>query len=115
MTAALCLCDLNHALAFFDDGAGIDIGTRVLLDRHGFTCHRSLVHSHLALEHRAVERNHIRGANHNAVADLYILHIDQDIGALGLHPDLLDLEAHGARQIADRLLVRPLLEDLTEL
>ena len=115
MAGSLYLCDADDALALFDHGARIDIGTRLLLDRHGFTGHGSLIHRHLALDHGSVERDYVRSANHYTVAHLYVLHIDQNIGAFGLHPDLLDLEAHGTRQVADRFLMRPLLEYLTDL
>ena len=115
MAGTLYLCDADDALALFDHGARINIGTCLLLDRHGFTGHGCLVHRHLALDHSSVERDHVRSANHNAVTHLYVLHIDQNIGAFGLHPDLLDLQAHRASQVADRFLMRPLLEYLTDL
>ena len=66
------------------------------------------------LDDLTVERNHIARAHNDAVARLNVADWHEHLGAVRLEPDLIDIERHGAREVGNRLFVRPLLEDLAE-
>ena len=66
------------------------------------------------LDDLTVERNHIARAHNDAVARLNVADWHEHLGAVRLEPDLIDIEGHGAREVGNRLFVRPLLEDLAE-
>ena len=109
------LRDLDHAVALFDDRAGKDLRAGALDDRNRLAGERSLVDSNLAGNDLAVERDHAARSDNDVVAGGDLRQRDRDLGAVLLEPYAAHAERHGAREVVDRLLVRPFLEQLTEL
>ncbi len=114
LAGAGSLADEDHALALLHNGAGINITALRLHHRHGFTGHGGLVHTHLTGNHHTVQRDNVGGPHNDAVPGLYGAHVHEHILALSLEPYLIHLQRHGTGQIADRLLVGPLLQDLAD-
>ena len=112
--AARGLVHADDALARLHDRPGVDIAAHALVHRHCLAGHGGLVDHALALGHAAVQRNHPAGADHDAVAGPDIFHWHQHIRLAGTHPDLIDVQGHGVRQVGHGLLVRPLLQNLAQ-
>ena len=112
--AAERLFHAHDALALFGDGACVDIAALALGDGHGLARHGRLIDHRLAGDDLAVERDEVAGADNDAVARLNIADGNERFRLARLEPDVVNVERHGAREIRDRLLVRPVLEDFAE-
>ena len=108
--AAERLFHAHDALALF----GVDITALALGDGHGLARHGRLIDHRLAGDDLAVERDEVAGADNDAVARLNIADGNERFRLARLEPDVVNVERHGAREIRDRLLVRPVLEDFAE-
>ena len=109
---AAALFHTDGATALLHDGAGIDVAA--LAPAHGqrLAGDGGMIDHGLAVDHLAVERDHVAGVDCYHITDLYVAHGDEHVARLGLHPDLVDIERHTARKVCHGLLVRPLVERL---
>ncbi len=94
----------QDAFALLHHRAGVDGGTGGLPHRHGFAGQRGLVDHGLALQHGAVQRDHVAGADDDLVAGVHLGQGHQHLGALCAHPDLIDVQGHAAGKIVKALL-----------
>ena len=63
------LGDLDHAVAFLDDRAGVNLRTRTLCNRHGFSGKRCLINHDFAFNNLTVQRDDAAHANQNVITD----------------------------------------------
>ena len=109
------LFDRDEALALLHDRSGIGIAARLLAHGKRLARHGRLVHHGLAAGHAAVERDHVAGTDDDAVARVDVLHGDKQLLPVrAAHPRAVDVQRHGPRQIGDRLLVGPVLQNLAK-
>ena len=106
---ALCLGHKN-ALALFHHCSCVDSGTGGLAYRHRLAGQGGLVHHGFALQHRAVQRDHIAGAHHYLVPCVDAGQRHQHLALRGAHPDLIHVQRHAAGKVIQALFPRPLLQ-----
>ena len=109
------LCDLDHAVAFLDDRAGVNLRTRTLCNRHGFSGKRRLIDHDFAFNNLTVQRDNVAHANQNTITDSDIGQRYKHLCVIGLEPYSFYVERHAACQIVNRLFMRPLLEQLANI
>ena len=107
--ATLCLGHKN-ALALFHHRAGVDGGTGGLAHRHGLAGQGGLVHHGFALQHHAVQRDHIAGAHHYLIPGVDAGQRHQHLALRGAHPDLIHVQRHAAGKVVQTLFPRPLFQ-----
>ena len=109
------LGDLDHAVAFLDDRAGVNLRTRTLCNRHGFSGKRRLIDHNFAFNNLTVQRDDAAHANQNTITDSDVGQRYKYLCVIGLEPYAFYVERHAACQIVNRLFMRPLLEQLANI
>ena len=103
---------LGHkdAFALFHHRSGVDGGPGYFPHRHGFSGEGSLIHHSFALQHHAVQRDHVAGAHHHFVPGVNAGQGHQNLPLEGPHPDLIHVQGHAACKVIQALFPRPLLQ-----